>query len=58
MMIKPERVAKAVYIHELEADAINPVPFGGEDQLRQGSIKRLEIRDILGTKMMREVTLK
>ncbi|MDQ3120705.1 MAG: hypothetical protein M3Q89_14255 [Verrucomicrobiota bacterium] len=27
MMIKPERVAKAVYIHELEADAINPVPF-------------------------------
>lgn len=31
---------------------------GGEDQARQASVKRAEIRDILGTKTMREITLK
>lgn len=39
-------------------DPIATKLIGGEDQLRQGSIKRMEIRDILGTKTMREVTLK
>ena len=31
---------------------------GGEDQPRRGSVKRAEIRDILGAKTMREITLK
>ncbi len=31
---------------------------GGEQQLREGAIKRAEIRDIVGTKIMREITLK
>ena len=41
-----------------KTDPIAAKLIGGEDQLRQGSIKRLEVRDILGTKTMREVTLK
>ena len=31
---------------------------GSEDEQRQTSIKRLDIREILGTKLMREITLK
>jgi hypothetical protein len=41
-----------------KTDPIAAKLIGGEDQLRQGSIKRMEIRDILGSKTMREVTLK
>jgi hypothetical protein len=32
--------------------------MGGEDQRRQLAVKRLDVREILGTKMMREITLK
>lgn len=32
--------------------------IGGEDQMREASVKRMEIREILGTKTMREITLK
>jgi hypothetical protein len=32
--------------------------MGGEDQRRQVAVKRLDIREILGTKTMREITLK
>jgi hypothetical protein len=32
--------------------------IGSEDTMRQASIKRLEIRDILGNKTMREISLK
>jgi len=32
--------------------------FGGEDQRRQMAVKRLDIREILGAKTMREITLK
>ena len=39
-------------------DPITLKSFGGEDQQRQASVKRGEIRDILGTKTMREITLK
>jgi hypothetical protein len=42
-------------------DKLDPIELkiaGGEDQQRQGSVKRAEIRDILGTKTMREITVK
>jgi|SRR6187397_114041 len=39
-------------------DPINKKLVGSEDAQRQGAIKRMEIRDILGGKLMREVTLK
>ena len=32
--------------------------LGSEDAQRQGAIKRMEIREIMGNKLMREVTLK
>ena len=41
-----------------KADPIATKLIGGENELRQGSIKRMEIREILGTKTMREITLK
>jgi hypothetical protein len=31
---------------------------GGEQQLREGAMKRAEIREIVGSKLMREITLK
>jgi hypothetical protein len=31
---------------------------GGQDAQRQLAVKRLDVREILGTKTMREVTLK
>ena len=42
-------------------DKVDPIArklIGTEDVMRQATVKRLEIRDILGTKEMREVTLK
>ncbi len=32
--------------------------MGGEDQQRQLAVKRMDVREILGTKTMREITLK
>ena len=32
--------------------------MGGEDQRRQVAVKRMDVREILGTKTMREITLK
>jgi hypothetical protein len=31
---------------------------GGEQQLREGAVKRAELREVVGTKLMREITLK
>ncbi len=42
-------------------DKIDPIDqkiTGGEEQQRQGATKRAEVRDILGDKTMREITLK
>ena len=39
-------------------DPINKKLIGSEDMQRQGAVKRMEIRDIMGSKLMREVTLK
>jgi hypothetical protein len=41
-----------------KTDPIGQKIIGGEDQIRAGSVKRSEIRDILGNKTMREITLK
>ncbi len=41
-----------------KTDPIATKLIGNEGVQRQGSVKRMEIRDILGTKTMREVTLK
>jgi hypothetical protein len=39
-------------------DPIDQKITGGEEQQRQGATKRAEVRDILGDKTMREITLK
>ena len=57
LMVQYKNMAALDGLRE-KTDPIATKLIGGEDQLRQGSITRLEIRDILGTKMMREVTLK
>jgi len=41
-----------------KADPIANKILGSEDAQRQGAIKRMEIREIMGNKLMREVTLK
>jgi hypothetical protein len=57
LMVQYKNMAALDGLRE-KTDPIAAKLIGGEDQLRQGSIKRMEIRDILGTKTMREVTLK
>ena len=42
-------------------DKMDPViekVMGSEEQRRQLAVKRLDVREILGTKTMREITLK
>lgn len=41
-----------------KSDPIATKLIGGEDQIRQGAVKRMDVREILGTKTMREITLK
>ena len=41
-----------------KADPIANKILGSEDAQRQSAIKRMEIREIMGNKLMREVTLK
>ena len=41
-----------------KADPITDKILGSEDAQRQGAIKRMEVREIMGNKLMREVTLK
>jgi hypothetical protein len=41
-----------------KTDAIGAKLVGTEDQQRQLAVKRLEIREIMGDKTMREITLK
>ena len=41
-----------------KTDPIADKILGSEDAQRQGAIKRMEIREIMGNKLMREVTLK
>jgi hypothetical protein len=42
-------------------DKLDPIEkklIGSEDVQRQGAVKRMEVREIMGNKLMREVTLK
>jgi hypothetical protein len=41
-----------------KTDPIDAKMVGSEDQQRQLAVKRLEIREIMGDKLMREITLK
>src|SRR6202022_3108477 len=41
-----------------KTDPIGAKMVGNEDQQRQMAVKRLEIREIVGGKLMREITLK
>ena len=41
-----------------KTDPIGQKIMGGEDQIRDASVKRAELREILGNKTMREITLK
>jgi hypothetical protein len=41
-----------------KTDPIAQKMIGGEDQQREAAMKRAELREILGNKLMREITLK
>lgn len=41
-----------------KTDPIARKLVGSEDVQRQGAVKRMEVREILGSKLMREITLK
>ena len=41
-----------------KTDPIARKMIGGEDQQRDAAMKRAELREILGSKLMREITLK
>ncbi len=41
-----------------KTDPIAAKTIGNEDQMRQGAMKRAELREIIGNKTMREITLK
>jgi hypothetical protein len=57
LMVQYKNMAALDGLRE-KTDPIATKLIGGEDQQRQGSVKRAEIREILGSKTMREVTLK
>ncbi len=57
LMVQYKNMAALDGLRE-KTDPIAQKLIGGEDQQRQGSVKRMEIREILGTKTMREITLK
>ena len=57
LMVQYKNMAALDGLRE-KTDPIATKLIGGEEQLREGSIKRMEIRDILGSKTMREITLK
>jgi hypothetical protein len=41
-----------------KTDPIAAKIIGGEQQMREGAVKRAELREIIGNKTMREITLK
>jgi hypothetical protein len=57
LMVEYKNMAALDSLRE-KTDPIARKLIGTEDVMRQASVKRLEIREILGTKTMREVTLK
>ena len=57
LMVQYKNMAALDGLRE-KTDPIATKLIGGEEKLREGSVKRMEIRDILGSKTMREVTLR
>ena len=57
LMVQYKNMAALDSLRE-KTDPIATKLIGSDDVQRQGSLKRMEIRDILGAKIMREVTLK
>jgi hypothetical protein len=57
LMVEYKDMAALDKIRE-KTDPIERKMIGSESQMRDASIKRMEIREILGDKLMREVTLK
>ena len=57
LMVQYKNMAALDGLRE-KTDPIAQKMIGGEDQQRAGSMKRMEIREILATKTMREITLK
>jgi hypothetical protein len=56
-MIEYKNMAALDNLRE-KTDPIGQKIIGGEQQIREGALKRAEIRDIVGSKTMREITLK
>jgi len=57
LMVEYKNMAALDGLRE-KTDPIGLKVAGGEEQQKQGSVKRAEIREILGSKTMREITLK
>jgi hypothetical protein len=57
LMVEYKNMAAFDNLRE-KADPIANKIIGNEDVQRQGAVKRMEIREIMGDKLMREVTLK
>jgi hypothetical protein len=57
LMVEYKNMATFDTLRE-KTDPIADKVLGSEDAQRQGAIKRMEIREIMGNKLMREVTLK
>jgi hypothetical protein len=57
LMVEYKNMAMLDGLRE-KMDPIGRKIIGGEEQQRQGAVKRAEIREILGDKTMREITLK
>ncbi|PZR76781.1 MAG: hypothetical protein DLM52_05565 [Chthoniobacterales bacterium] len=57
LMVEYKNMAAFDNLRE-KTDPIFNKLMGSEDQQRQTAVKRMEIRDILGDKVMREITLK
>jgi hypothetical protein len=57
LMVEYKNMATFDNLRE-KTDPIANKIIGNEDVQRQGAVKRMEIREIMGDKLMREVTLK
>ena len=57
LMVEYKNMAAFDNLRE-KADPIADKIIGSEEVQRQGAVKRMEIREIMGNKLMREITLK
>jgi hypothetical protein len=57
LMVQYKNMAALDGLRE-KTDPIGTKLIGGENKIREGALKRMELREILGAKTMREITLK